>query len=118
MLGLSPATKIYVATGDVDLRKSFEGLFGIVRDTLSMDPLSGHLYLFSNKSRTRLKVLFWDGSGFWVCAKRLEKGRFRWPESGADSIQLRSDELAMLLGGLDLKAAQRKRGWLRVERGN
>jgi transposase len=68
MLGLSPATRVYVATGAVDMRKGFEGLFGIVRDTLCLDPLSGHLFLFANKNRTRLRVLFWDGSGFWVCA--------------------------------------------------
>jgi transposase len=115
MLGLSPATRVYVATGAVDMRKGFEGLFGIVRDTLSLDPLSGHLFLFANKPRTRLKILFWDGSGFWVCAKRLEKGRFAWPRGDGESLRLRGDELAMLLGGLDWSAAKRRRGWLRLE---
>ncbi|MCC6264050.1 MAG: IS66 family insertion sequence element accessory protein TnpB, partial [Bryobacterales bacterium] len=64
-----------------DMRKGFEGLYGLVRDELRCDPLSGHLFLFANASRTRLKLLFWDGSGLWVCAKRLEKGRFHWPEA-------------------------------------
>jgi hypothetical protein len=59
-----------------DMRKGFEGLYGLVRDRLSCEPLSGHLFLFCNAQRNRLKVLVWDGSGLWVCAKRLEKGRF------------------------------------------
>jgi transposase len=64
------------------MRKGFEGLYGLVRDRLSCEPLSGHLFLFCNAQRNRLKVLVWDGSGLWVCAKRLEKGRFTWPQSG------------------------------------
>jgi transposase len=62
------------------MRKGFEGFFGLVRDRLGEDPLSGHLFLFTNHTHTRLKALFWDGSGLWVCAKRLERGRFRWPQ--------------------------------------
>jgi transposase len=68
-----------LAVGATDLRKGFEGLYGLARDALGLDPLSGHLVLFCNRACTRLKVLFWDGSGLWVCAKRLEKGRFSWP---------------------------------------
>src|SRR5271167_3134584 len=64
------------------MRKGFEGLYGLVRDRLSCEPLSGHLFLFCNGQRNRLKVLVWDGSGLWVCAKRLEKGRFTWPQAG------------------------------------
>jgi transposase len=74
VFGLGPATKIYVAVEAVDMRKGFEGLYGLVRDQLRHDPLSGHLFLFTNKTKTRLKALVWDGSGLWVCAKRLEKG--------------------------------------------
>ena len=81
MFGLGLATKIYVAVEGVDMRKGFEGLYGLVRDQFGADPLSGHLFLFSNRTRTRLKALVWDGSGLWVCAKRLEKGRFRWPKA-------------------------------------
>ena len=82
MFGLGPATRIYVAVEAVDMRKGFDGLYGLVRDQLGQDPLSGYLFLFSNRTRTRLKALVWDGSGLWVCAKRLEKGRFRWPAWG------------------------------------
>ena len=89
MFGLGPATKIYIAVEGVDMRKGFDGLYGLVRDRLGQDPLSGHLFLFANRARTRLKVLVWDGSGLWVCAKRLEKGRFRWP--AATEEQLRGD---------------------------
>lgn len=95
------------------MRKGFEGLHGLVRDELGRDPLSGHLFLFANKTRTRVKILFWDGSGLWVCAKRLEKGRFHWPETaGEASIAMRQEELTMLLSGIDLKNAKPRRGWL------
>jgi transposase len=90
MFGWGPATKIYLAAGATDMRKGFEGLHGLVRDRLALEPLSGHVFLFSNAQRNRLKLLFWDGSGLWVCAKRLEKGRFGWPaaESGQSKVVL------------------------------
>ena len=113
MFGLGLATKIYVAIEAVDMRKGFEGLYGLVRDQLGADPLSGHLFLFSNRTRTRLKALVWDGSGLWVCAKRLEKGRFHWPKvEGRHSVTMRSEELAMLVNGLDVKQT-RQRNWYR-----
>ena len=113
MFGLGLATKIYIAIETIDMRKGFEGLYGLVRDQLGHDPLSGHLFLFTNKSRTRLKALAWDGSGLWVCAKRLEKGRFRWPEAeGKHSVTMLPEELAMLVNGLDVKET-RQRNWYR-----
>lgn len=113
MFGLSPATKIFVAIDAIDMRKGFEGLHGLVRDHLGQDPLSGHLFLFTNKPRTRLKALVWDGSGLWVCAKRLEKGRFHWPEEKDErSVTMRPEELAMLVSGLDLKQTK-ARNWYR-----
>jgi len=113
VFGLGPATKIFVALEAVDMRKGFEGLYGLVRDHLGQDPLSGYLYLFTNKSRTRLKALVWDGSGLWVCAKRLEKGRFRWPEAEDQrSVTMRPEELAMLVNGLDVTHT-RQRNWYR-----
>lgn len=118
MLGFGPATKVYLATGATDMRKGFDGLFGLVRDELLCDPLSGHLFLFSNARRTRLKLLFWDASGLWLCAKRLEKGRFHWPaaQPGTKSVKLRAEELAMLVSGIDLKQTKPRRGWYRLER--
>ena len=114
MFGVGPATRIYLAAGATDLRKNFDGLYGMVRDRLACDPLSGHVFLFSNGQRNRLKLLFWDGSGLWVCAKRLERGRFHWPEfNGNKSVSMRPEELAMLLNGLDLKQAQPRRNWYR-----
>jgi transposase len=114
MFGLGPATRIYLALDAVDMRKGFDGLYGLVRDHLGQDPQSGHLFLFTNRSRTRLKVLVWDGSGLWVCAKRLERGRFGWPAGdGSLSVTMRPEELAMLLNGLDLKQARPRKNWLR-----
>jgi transposase len=118
VFGLGLATKIYIALEAIDMRKGFEGLHGLVRDQLGQDPLSGHLFLFTNKTKTRLKALVWDGSGLWVCAKRLEKGRFHWPVTqgpateGARSVTMRAGELAMLVNGLDWKQTQ-QRNWYR-----
>jgi len=114
MFGLGPATKIYIAVEGVDMRKGFDGLYGLVRDHLGQDPLSGHLFLFANRARSRLKVLVWDGSGLWICAKRLEKGCFRWPAAQDERcIVMRPEELAMLVNGLDLKQTQPRPGWYR-----
>jgi transposase len=114
VFGLGPATKIYLAVEAVDMRKGFEGLFGLVRDHLGQDPVSGHLFLFTNRARTRLKALVWDGSGLWVCAKRLERGRFRWPEATESrSVSMRPEELAMLISGMDLAQARPRRNWHR-----
>ena len=117
MFGIGPATRIYLASGATDMRKSFEGLYGLVRDRLACDPLSGHVFLFSNAQRNRLKLIFWDGSGLWVCAKRLEKGRFRWPEADEEGnkITFSQEELMLLLGGIDLAQTSR-RAWHRVTR--
>jgi transposase len=114
VFGLGPATKVYAAIEAVDMRKGFDGLYGLVRDQLGQDPLSGHVFLFSNRRHTRLKVLVWDGSGLWVCAKRLEKGRFHWPaaEKASHSVTMRAEELAMLVTGLDFKQTQ-ARNWYR-----
>jgi len=122
MFGLGPATKIYIAVEAVDMRKGFDGLYGLVRDHLGQDPLSGHLFLFTNRTKTRLKALVWDGSGLWVCAKRLEKGRFGWPPfssalsgkaDNAHSVTMRPEELAMLLNGMDLAEARPRKNWMR-----
>lgn len=114
MFGVGAATRIYLAVGATDMRKGFNGLFGLVRDRLMCDPMSGHLFLFANAERNRLKVIFWDGTGLWVCAKRVEEGRLNWPKSGdaQGKVQLTQEELAMLLSGIDLAQTQPRR-WYR-----
>jgi len=114
MFGWGPATKIYLCAGATDMRKGFDGLYALVRDRLELEPLSGHVFLFSNAQRNRLKLIFWDGSGLWVCAKRLERGCYRWPAAGAGQtkIVLSHEEIALLVGGIDL-AGSRRRAWFR-----
>ena len=116
MFGVGAATRIYVATGATDMRKGVNGLYGLVRDQLLCDPLSGHLFLFSNAQRNRLKIIFWDTTGLWVCAKRLEKGSFHWPEpdTAQNKIVLSHEELALLLGGIDLGKTRQRRWYRKV----
>ena len=116
MLTLSPRMRVFIALGATDMRKSFDTLTGLVRGTLDQDPLSGHLFVFANRGRTRLKILLWDGSGMWVMAKRLARGTFRWPTStdSAASISMSTAELSMLLSGIDL-AETKPRRWYRRE---
>ena len=96
------------------LLPDFDGLYGLVRDQLLCDPLSGHVFLFSNAQRNRLKIIFFDGSGLWVCAKRIEKGRVHWPSVDQEQrkVVLTHEELTMLLGGIDF-AQTRERKWYR-----
>ncbi len=112
MFGWGPATRIDLAAGATDMRKSFDGLYGLVRDRLELEPLSGHVFLFSNAQRNRMKLIYGDGSGLWVCAKRLERGCFRWPtaEAGQTKIVLSHEGMTLLVGGIDL-AGSRRRAW-------
>ena len=112
MIVPGPATRIFLAPGPTDLRRSFDGLHGMVRSQLEEDPRSGHLFLFCNRLRTRLKVLCFDGTGLWGCAKRLERGTFTWlgVEAGA-KVRLCAAELALLLGGLELTRVSRRNWW-------
>lgn len=110
MVSFSPATRVFVATAPVDLRGSFNKLFALTQGVLQQDPLSGHWFVFTNRHRNRLKILFWDGTGLWVCAKRLEKGRFTWPRPEGACAALRGEELIALLAGLEVRE---KAGWFR-----
>jgi transposase len=112
VIGLGAATRIYVATGATDMRKSFDGLFGLVRERLDCDPTNGHLYLFANARRDRMKILFFDGASLWVCARRMERGRLRWPGAEGGRVQLSREEFALLTGGIDLTQTQ-PRKWYR-----
>src|SRR5439155_18217559 len=115
MLTVSPAIRIYVATGATDLRRSIDGLSALVRDQLQLDPLSGHLFLFRNRRGDRLKLLVWDQSGFWVLYKRLEQGTFAWPldDSGAP-VEMQHRDLLLLLSGVDLAPTRRRRWYERL----
>jgi transposase len=115
MIPLGPATRVFVALEAVDMRKGYDGLYGLVAHHLGEDPRSGHLFVFTNSQRNRLKILYWDGTGLWVCGKRLEKGRFTWPspqDAASGKVRLSAARLAMLLGGIDLGRAKGK-AWLR-----
>ena len=114
MLALTPTTRVYLAAGATDMRKSFNSLAAIVSSTLGRDPTSGHLFAFCNRHRNRIKILYWDGSGLWVCAKRLEKGTFAWPRTDARSVEMSRAELVLLISGLDLSSS-RRRAWYRID---
>jgi transposase len=91
--------RVYLACGKTDMRKSINGLAAIVECSFSLDPFSGSLFVFCNRNRDRLKILEWDGNGFGLYFKRLEKGRFRWPEPGEEAtMTLSGEELGILLG--------------------
>jgi transposase len=113
MLSFTGGLKVYVAVEPCDLRKSFNGLEALVRERLCEDPRGGALYVFTNRCRTRLKILYFDGTGLWVAVKRLEKGTFAWPKPGQVSgakLKLAPEALAMLTDGIDLRGA-RLRPW-------
>jgi transposase len=115
MLTISPAVRIYLATGTTDLRRSIDGLSAVVRERFTLDPLSGHLFLFRNRRGDRLKILAWDRSGFWVLYKRLEQGTFAWPAEASDTpVEMQSADLLLLLSGVDLAQTRRRRWYERV----
>lgn len=111
MLSLTAATRIFVALQPVDMRQSFNGLFARVQAVLKEEPTSGHLYIFTNKNRNRLKILCFDGSGIWICAKRLDRGTFGWPKGEGASRLLRAEELSLLVHGIE---GISRRNWHRV----
>jgi transposase len=115
MLSFTGSLKIFLAVEPCDLRKSFNGLHGIVTEKLKEDPRAGALFVFCNRRRTRLKILFFDGTGLWVCTKRLEEGTFSWPRAvEKDKIHLQPEALALLTDGVDLRGAQ-MRPWYERE---
>ena len=113
MLSFSGSLRVFVAVETCDMRKGFEGLSALVGTVLKEEVKSGALFAFSNRRRTRLKILYWDGSGLWVLSKRLEKGTFAWPKPGdgvGGKLPLRTEALSMLMDGIDLRGA-RMRPW-------
>ena len=117
MLSFTGGFKVFVALEPVDLRKSFSGLEGLVSERLGEDLRQGALFVFTNRRHTRLKILYWDGTGLWLLMKRLEKGTFSWPkivEKEAVKMRLAPEALAMLTDGIDLRGA-RLRPWYERE---
>ena len=95
---------VYLCCGGTDMRKSINGLMAIVQDSFSLDPFSGALFVFCNKDRNRIKILEWDGDGFWLYFKRLERGHFHWPQGGdAITMALHVKELSCLIDGARLE---------------
>ena len=96
-------TQVYVAIGSVDMRKAINGLSILVAQGYGLDPLAGHLFVFSNRRRTVVKVLYYDRNGFCLWQKRLERDRFRWPESREEVLEIGPRELRWLLEGLEVQ---------------
>ena len=114
MILIPQSVRIYVATAPANLRKSFEGLSNEVRTALLADPLSGHVFLFLNRTRTQVKMLVWTRGGFTIVHKRLERGRFTFPArvtADAARVEIDAHELAMLLEGLDLATVRAAVRW-------
>jgi transposase len=113
MMPLSPATRIYLASGATDLRRSFEGLGDLVTHQFKQDPLSGNLFVFTNRRKNRIKLLYFDGTGVWVCAKRLMgQGCFAWPDTTEPgALRIAAEELTLLLTGLELGKTKARTWW-------
>lgn len=112
MLSLPTSVRVYLSRGATDMRKSIDGLAAVTKELLEHEPMSGHLFVFCNRRRDRIKILYWERSGFWLLHKRLERGTFAWPlpaDSDRKQLELSSSDLAALLGGLDLQRATRRR---------
>lgn len=109
MLTFSPAVKLWYATAPVNMRLGFDGLFALVKNKLQADPLSGHLFIFLNRTADRLKVLYWSGHGLSLFCQRLEQGRYHFPDAPADasSIELSAVQFQMILDGIDVSRARR-----------
>lgn len=112
MLSLAGRVRYYVARDAVDFRKSHDGLCAVARDKLKLDPMSGHVFIFFNKRRDRIKLLVWERNGLWMHYKRLEQGTFEHPVDegcAASSVEIDARELQLLLGGIELKKVKYRR---------
>lgn len=116
MLSLPPAVRIFVATAPANMHLSFDRLAALAREVLQQDPLSGHLFVFHNRLGDRVKVLYWDRSGFCLWYKRLERGVFHFPHAPAPHLEVAAADLLLLLDGIDLAPATRRPrfAWPRV----
>ena len=101
MMGFPAHTQIWIAAGVTDLRRGFTGLSGMVQTKLDQDPFSGHVFVFRGRRGHLIRVLWWDGDGLCLFAKRLERGRFVWPQATSGTVSLSRAQLSMLLEGID-----------------
>ena len=122
MLSLTGGIRVFVCTQPADMRRSFDGLFGMVENIVQQDPLSGFLFVFRNRNRDRLKILFWATDGFVIWYKRLEEGTWQLPtdmktqSDGEVSAEISTEELSLLLGGIDLRSVERRRRYQRSKK--
>lgn len=107
MLGVPPGSRVWLVAGFTDLRKGFDGLAALVQTALEADPFSGHLFVFRGRRGDRLKILWWDGDGMCLYAKRLEQGKFVWPRTEQGKVHLSQAQLSMLLEGIDWRFLRR-----------
>ena len=107
MIALPAGMQVWLAAGQTDLRKGFDGLAALVQLQLAEDPFSGQLYVFRGKRGDRVKILWWDGDGLCLFAKRLERGRFVWPHATSGTVSLTGAQLSMLLEGIDWRRPSR-----------
>ena len=118
MLSFSGSLTVFVALEACDMRKGFNGLHAAVTERLGEDPRLGALFVFSNRRHTRIKILYWDGTGLWVLSKRLERGTFSWPKNidpGTAKLKLTPQALAMLTDGVDLRGGKLRPWYEREE---
>ena len=108
--------RVWLYTQPTDMRKSYDGLSALVRNALHEDPTSGHLFVFINRKRTQMKVLYFDRSGYCIWSKRLEQGRFRYRAGGADKVTLDWTQLKLILEGIELNNTRQYKRFSRPER--
>ena len=107
MIGLPAGTRVWLAAGQTDMRKGFDGLAALAQSALTQDPFSGHVFVFRGRRGDIIKLLWWDGQGLCLFAKRLEKGRFVWPQADSGAVSLTPAQLSMLLEGIDWRMPTR-----------
>jgi len=111
MLNFGPQCEIFLVAGATDMRKSYDTLAALIRQTPGHDPLSGRVFVFCNRRKDRLKILFWERGGFWLVCRRLEQGTFAWPADGSRPLQ--AAELLLIASGIDLKDTRHRRWYER-----
>jgi transposase len=109
MLSLSPSSRYFLYRHQTDMRKGFDGLSGIVRNALQKDPLIGDIFIFLNRRRNQIKLLLFEGDGFSIYYKRLERGTYEIPDGNQDHVELRHDELQFILQGVSLQSIRRRK---------